>query len=308
VDVRLAADQPVRISGRLLGQDGMAVPDLPRLTISARSEGFRETVSTEQGGTFTLTLPPRDTQISIAGFPTGVSLKSISYGGRDYTSQPIKIDELTQEMRIIADAEPWIATRGVKVSGYLKNRPQEFEKRELWIRLLSHSGVKPIETWLKNDGTFEFPRVVPGSYTIDALSETYNGRDGNTQVLVGETDIAGLAVDLNNNPFPELGVGSSALVFDSSRQITLHGVITQPPTRLRGPVYYFRVKVTNEATSVETTWAVHVMDTAGDPALMELKAGVRVSFPVLPSRDGSPRGSLNFRAGENPLDHVVIRP
>jgi hypothetical protein len=154
-----------------------------------------------------------------------------------------------------------------------------------------------LETPLERDGSFEFAKVPPGVYTFFFMSMAE--RLLNAQIVVGATDIRDVSVDLRNNPFPEYPAGSYGAVFDS-RQVTLHGVITQGLTQIRSPlpIYYFRMDLDAEGTGRIERWGIMLTPSRfSDQDIAKLRPGARIRIVVNPDRDGSPRGGLVSQEG-----------
>jgi hypothetical protein len=166
-----------------------------------------------------------------------------------------------------------------------------------------------LETPLSADGSFQFQKVPPGTYTLYFM--TGAGRLSHPPIEVGTEDIAGLKPDLRNNPFPEFPVSSYAGVFASSQR-TLHGVVTQEITQIRPPVqtYFFRMDVPESNGGIEH-WGVilsipQANATSAVSDIARLKPGTRITVIVNPERNGNPRGGLVPQSGANSVLGVLL--
>jgi hypothetical protein len=89
-----------------------------------------------------------------------------------------------------------------------------------------------------------------------------------------------------NGPFADAVARSVIAVFDTTREVTLHGVITMPMTQInRAGASYFTMTVKGDA-GAPATWAVFVR--RPDPQ-SKLQAGAGVTVTGWTARDGSRR-------------------
>ena len=314
-DIQIGA-QTAMIVGHIVTEDGSPLPPLPReansqtLAVTAEWSTGRESTSIQAGGMFVLMRPSDEIKVGINSLPLGFTIKSISYGGRNLVSGLLKIDGPPKgEILITLTVTPHDAVVGAKVSGRAIHIPAELARKYAMFRL-TFPGGPLLETALKEDGSFEFPKVPNGTYTLFFLAPT--GRLANPPIVVNDTDIRDLEVDLRNNPFPEFPGASFGSGFSNSGQITLHGVITESPVQLRSPApsHYLRMEI-DPALQGSTHWAVMFSvvpagASAADPNLGKLKVGTHITVDVIPDRDGSPRGILAPQTGPNTVLGMVL--
>jgi hypothetical protein len=302
VEVQVKSDVSF-VVGRIVTADGSPLPALQRennsqiMVTSLRPNGS-ESTTIQSGGMFVLRRIQGEMSIGVNNLPLGYTVKSIAYGGRELVSGALRIDgPSVGEVLITVDAKQSGDVQGVRVSGSAINVPAELfvqKKPRLW---LTFRGGPLLETPLERDGSFEFAKVPPGVYTFFFMSMAE--RLLNAQIVVGATDIRDVSVDLRNNPFPEYPAGSYGAVFDS-RQVTLHGVITQGLTQIRSPlpIYYFRMDLDAEGTGRIERWGIMLTPSRfSDQDIAKLRPGARIRIVVNPDRDGSPRGGLVSQEG-----------
>ena len=105
------------------------------------------------------------------------------------------------------------------------------------------------------DNSFEFENIPPGIYKL-ALSNLPQAA-WLFPTITALSDVANANIDLRNNPFPELPVGSHAAVFSTNDPVMVRGRLTQVPTQIRegAPGYYLRMDVPDELTGGVISWA-----------------------------------------------------
>jgi len=98
--------------------------------------------------------------------------------------------------------------------------------------------------------------------------------------------LAGAQAQPGDTPFSDAVARSVAAVFDTTKEVTLRGVVTTPMTPInRAGASYFKIDVRDDAGAT-TSWAVLVRK-ARDVA--ELKPGASVTVTGWQARDGSRR-------------------
>jgi hypothetical protein len=263
---------------------------------------------------FVLRRPQAEMKIGMNSLPLGYTIKSISYAGRNLTAGSLKLDGPPfGELLITLEFKRPEDVVGVSVRGKAINIPAELFVRKIPVVRMTFTGGPLLETPLNHDGSFEFQKVPPGTYTFWFMSAA--GRLSNPPTIVGNSDIQDVEIDLRNNPFPEFPVGSSAAVFNSNQMMTLHGVMTQGITQIRPPAssYYFRMDADPDGTGRAEHWGIMLFSPTGgvlsDPNMAALKPGARITAVINPDRDGSPRGFLVPQAGANtPVGIVITAP
>jgi len=192
----LQAAAPVTVTGRISVEGDAQVPSSiilpviagpaslppagvnPTLIIRPQIDGtFR--VQVQRLGEYRLGAP--------GGLPPGYTVQSIVYGGVDLLRNPIKVssDNSAELLITLAVSGPPPA---VSVSGHVTGiSPGQF----LRISLREPSGGyigAALETTIASDGSFTFPKVLPGAYIV------YLRLRSVTQVMVGNKDVTGLIV------------------------------------------------------------------------------------------------------------------
>jgi len=196
-------------------------------------------------------------------------------------------------------ASPQAAVPGVKVTGKVVNVAKEWTILAFRTILLTSTtpGGPTIEVPVNPDYTFEFAKVPAGVFraSVRGLPE---GSSIIPTVTVSGDDIAGVNIDLRNNPFPEYPGGAYSPVFDSRIQVTVIGVVTQALTQIRppAPTLFFRMDVKDEQTGAVTPWAV-TLTTRTPPATLtdtlKLTVGSSVNVAGTGSRDKTNRISVD---------------
>ena len=307
--VQFSAPLMIVVYGRVVTADGSPLPDLSGTSVTAQT-GNVSLGGGIFGGSFRMHLLEGDNKLGFTRFPVNVQVKSISFAGRELPSGILRIDgPTTGEIQVVIDVKPMSAVSGRIVRGTAINIPAELASRNPKFHLTS-SGGPFIETPLKPDGTFQFEKAPPGTYTIDFVSPT--SRLSNPPIVVGDKDVTDVKVDLRDNPFPEFPAGSFAAVFESGyRSVQLHGIITQGITQIRPPApeRYFRLDV-KDASGTILHWAIVFSGSVGngnmDSDAAMLKPGMMVTITVNPDRTGIPRGALALSSGQSPLSAIAI--
>jgi hypothetical protein len=134
----------------------------PRLVLSffSRKGGTTPTTGlSSPDASFRVTLPEGEYRIGWTGLPAGYELKSVMAGSTDLLANPLKVSPAASvpsiTVTLAVPSPPW-----VKVSGRVTGLSGPFR-----VSLSGTPVVDTLETPLNRDGSFEFPRVLPGSYT-----------------------------------------------------------------------------------------------------------------------------------------------
>jgi hypothetical protein len=159
---------------------------------------------------FNIALHSGQYRISVSGLSSGFSIKSIMFDTTDVLTQPLKVtsgDPVALSIMVGVSSPP------VKVSG----------------RVIPNTGTVPTSVTIAGPGaadmlvaavnpdrTFEFSRVMPGSYT--AMAVAGNELSGPVNVTVGSADLTNVAITMprskelrgrivvqGNLPMPRLG-------------------------------------------------------------------------------------------------------
>jgi hypothetical protein len=185
------------VSGRVVNEDGSTLQMQPGTMIEARGASSSMSSSIQGDGSFVIRLAEGNYQLGIRGLPLGSTVKSIRAGAVNLSDEQLRIAPESGPRRILVtlarvalDSIP-----GVKVSG-----------RVTGVGPASLSGVRVvlagtdvqsylIETAPNADGTFEFPKVPQGSYTLRLNGLQYASMGlGMARLFVGRDNITGLQV------------------------------------------------------------------------------------------------------------------
>jgi TonB family protein len=137
----------------------------PRLTVSfsAFKGGTPPPAAVTPDGTFRTVLREGEYQLAWSGLPSGYQLKSATAGSLDLLKNPLKITVGTPTPPIVLtlgvdSPPPW-----VKVSGRVTGLSRQIVGPRL---TLSGAFLPDVpDTAIDANGSFEFPRVLPGTYT-----------------------------------------------------------------------------------------------------------------------------------------------
>ena len=142
-----------------------ATGPIPRLQLAFSGQGRYVTTTTGSNQAFRVTVPEGFFGIIISNLPSGFYVKSITSGQTDLLSQPLRVNRESVVPEILVAlgvVTPGLATPGpwVKVSGHISGtRPSPTSR----IQLNGPSGA--LHASIAADGSFEFPRVLPGAHT-----------------------------------------------------------------------------------------------------------------------------------------------
>jgi hypothetical protein len=139
-------------------------------------------------GSFRVQMPVGEYRVGTPDrLPRGYTLQSILYGGVDLLSNPVKISASdSAELRINLKTEgpsPAVRVSG-RVTGITPGQVSRISLREPSGGQISAA----LETSVGPDGTFTFPKVLPGNYLV------YLRLRAQTQVTVGNSDVTGVMV------------------------------------------------------------------------------------------------------------------
>jgi hypothetical protein len=153
------------VTGRVVIEGRGAMPRLV-MPLGSGPDAFVP-IEPRQDGTFRLRLP--EGQRSVGPFtplPAGYSVKSFTYGSIDLTRDPLRIAMTdSSELRLTLRA-PDVAP--VKVKGRIVGFEALDSPRTARVTLRTTSFFKMLTTIAEADGSFEFPEVFPGTYTVRA--------------------------------------------------------------------------------------------------------------------------------------------
>jgi hypothetical protein len=175
----------VQLEGRNIGVDAV---------IEAKQDNFSTATSTLPDGTFRLRLTEGDNRISVDRLPVDLSVKWITYGGRDISGIPLRLDQTATpaEMIVTLERKALPDTSGVKVSG----RATGPGRQSVVGLTVSLSPAGPAgttaEAIVKEDGYFEFPGIATGTYVLRFAAPVATL----TRIVVGDKDLTGIEVPI----------------------------------------------------------------------------------------------------------------
>jgi len=229
---------PLVVTDRDVNGLRVVVPDLILMRASVRVESdgplprFQMTFTRTDGpanaapvnvpataGTFSVTLSPGLYRVSSSGLPNGYTLKSARADSTDVLAQPLKVasgDLTTIEIILgVSSPPPWVRVSGRLTKAFTTTTPVR-------VAINATGGGDAITTLVDDDGTFEFTKVLPGSYTAIAYSSASVSAPVNLKI--GATDISNVALLLpapkevsgritvqNNLPLPRIGFALAPL-------------------------------------------------------------------------------------------------
>jgi hypothetical protein len=146
------------IDGKVVLDPDNGTPFRPRFWLTLTGSRAITVYSTVQAdGSFTVRFPVGEWNVSVGGLPTDVRLKSFTYGDKNLLAEKISVAANdTQQLRMTVESKQAM----VKVAGRVIFPPQSPIDRQMLLM-----GNANVETTMNAAGTFEFPKVLPGTYT-----------------------------------------------------------------------------------------------------------------------------------------------
>jgi hypothetical protein len=193
-DLTIRLPQPKAIKGRITVQGNLPgsvafprvaffLPPLPGIPSSSATVG----VNAQPDGSFTVTLPVGERQIGLASgsVPPVYKVTAFTYGTTDLLKNPLRAAATdTAELQLTFDAG---GITLVKVSGQVANLITTHGVRVV----LMHPTFGAREAPVNSDGSFLFPKVMPGDYVARlSLSGLAAGR----QVTVADHDVTDVVI------------------------------------------------------------------------------------------------------------------
>jgi hypothetical protein len=129
-------------------------------------------VSTTGVAQFTLEATEGDHEVKVAGLPKGYSVASVTYGSTDVLAERLRIaaDEKPRDLVVrlkVSSPPPWVRVRGrLTRAGQPASAP-----RPTRITLTGIDIQDRFEATVRPDGSYEFPRVLPGKYNARLAPE-----------------------------------------------------------------------------------------------------------------------------------------
>jgi hypothetical protein len=151
-------------------EDNGPIPRVLRPTLISGSERFPSSLAVAPDGKFTASWPAGDQRVEFSP-DSDYALQSARYGQADLLAGPLKINptgagELTITLRV---TQPLFPVSG-RVEGIAQLRAANPRTTYRVTLIPERSGAglnrNPAESQIAADGTFEFPKVLPGKYTV----------------------------------------------------------------------------------------------------------------------------------------------
>jgi hypothetical protein len=170
VSVQLRIPVVISVPGTVAVDGGGLRPRLQVLfsTIAPAAGAANAPLNVTATTAFTAQLPPGEYRVSTAGLPAGYSVRSITSGTTDLTSQTLKIAANdTPQIALtlaVSSPPPWVKVSGrvVVASGTPGTS----------LSMSSTTLAETLSAPLNPDGSFEIARALPGSYTVRVLPAT----------------------------------------------------------------------------------------------------------------------------------------
>jgi hypothetical protein len=192
-----APGAPVRVTGLLTVEGGGQVPSsftLPLVGGAAATAALpfpanaSLIIRPQIDGSFRVQLRPGEYRVGTPnGLPPGYALQSIVYGGTDILRSPLRIspDNPAELLITLALNGP---SPAVRVSGRVTGiAPGQFSRIALREPTAGELAAA-LETSVGPDGSFTFPKVLPGRYIVYLMLRAQ------TQITVGNSDVTGLVI------------------------------------------------------------------------------------------------------------------
>ena len=187
--LRVVIPDVVALRGTVSVDDGGPLPRF-QLTFT-RIDGLPgdAPVNVAIGPTFTAQLHRGRHRITASGLPRGYSLKSVNVGKVDVLTQPLNlVSENSESITVtlgVLSPPPWVKVSG-RISAASRTTPIT------GIRISGTNAAELLTTTVSSDGSFEFSRVLPGSYSALALPAT--AVSSPVAFTVGTTDVTNLEI------------------------------------------------------------------------------------------------------------------
>jgi hypothetical protein len=163
----------------------------PRFQLTLTREDAPPTVAPTVltiASTFNTPLHSGQYRVSANNLPRGYSIKSIMLGTKDLLTQPMKVasgdSEPVSIVLGVSTPPPWVKVGG-RVNANVGTTPTNVTMSSAVVGDILTAAVMP-------DGSFDFDRVLPGSYT--ALASTGNEVSAPVNVTVASADVTNLEI------------------------------------------------------------------------------------------------------------------
>jgi hypothetical protein len=167
-DVELRVPAPVRMRGKVT-TDNNATPPGFGFALVHNAQEIRVPVAVEPDGQFSAILPEGESRIAIVGMNTDLYPTRFTHGSANLFEAGLDLNGTNAATPIEIALGRVSATKHFKVSGRLVQARNSVGMRLGLASVVVLSGVMPdrqLTVTAAADGSFEFPAVLPGPYTI----------------------------------------------------------------------------------------------------------------------------------------------
>jgi len=153
------------VSGRIVVNKG----PLPIPILLFETEKYRTGATINADGTFVAQLHSDTHQVVVNGLPVGYSLASVRIGSQDASKGIVVGNKEVSDVVITLNAPQKLAVIRGKITGLA---PSRYPATRVELTGLI---VGALQASVRADGTFEFPAVLPGLYTLKNVKLSSNG-------------------------------------------------------------------------------------------------------------------------------------
>jgi hypothetical protein len=184
-DVNVVLVATVQLSGSLVIEGGGPIPRFTLSLLPFTGGTAQLVVPIQSNVSFTLQIPEGEYRVGWSNLPAGYVLKSI-------TSGPTNM--LTERLNVVGGSPiaPFVVTLGaftVKVSGKVTGISNTSNESPIRLRLIGNATGERLEVPVNSDGTFEFPKVLPGSYMATITSPPIPFPNSTVLVTYADTNV-----------------------------------------------------------------------------------------------------------------------
>jgi hypothetical protein len=221
---------PLRqLRGRVVVADGGPVP---MFEISfVRDSKFVAYGTSRAPGTFDASLSEGESRIRVSGFPTDTyELQAITFGSSDLLKTPLRVSgaDLPEIVVTLRMTKPAVRVAGRVLDASGRATAPSLNPRNPSVYLSTRRLV--MRATIAADGSFEFPKVPPGTYTMSStfpLERT---------ITIADQNIDGLEIrpqPATPSPAPTPSIAASSVSSDTKEKtVRLHGRVTASPGQL----------------------------------------------------------------------------
>jgi hypothetical protein len=188
--LRVIVPDLVSVGGTVIVDGGGPYPRFQLVFTRIDTTEPRPPVNIPTATLFAATLSPGRYRVAADGLPKGYALKSMTLGTTDVLTQPMTLASgEAQSMTVtlgVASPPPWVKVRGrVTAANASAQQPSS-------VTMTSPSAADTLTAPLQQGGSFEFERVLPGTYTAHTLPLTSMSATGT--LTVGASDVANFEI------------------------------------------------------------------------------------------------------------------